>query len=93
VGVPGSVAADLVVVQAGFVLRGLEALLDRPPGGGDADQLRCRRGRGAGAAVERQLSVLARGRVELAADQQPVTPPPTSWPIDTPSSKFKESII
>ena len=31
VGVPGPPGADLVVVQAGFVLRGLEALLDRPP--------------------------------------------------------------
>src|SRR5690606_18404407 len=32
VGVPGSVVADLVLVEPGFVLRGLEALLDRPPG-------------------------------------------------------------
>lgn len=30
-GVPGPVAADLVVIQAGFVLHGLQALLDRPP--------------------------------------------------------------
>jgi hypothetical protein len=30
VGVPGSPGADLVMVQAGLVLRGLEALLDRP---------------------------------------------------------------
>src|SRR5690606_36584011 len=39
VGVPGSVVADLVLVEPGFVLRGLEALLDRPPGAGDPDQL------------------------------------------------------
>ena len=31
--VPGVVAADLVVVQAGLVLGGLEAFLDRPPTG------------------------------------------------------------
>jgi hypothetical protein len=39
VSAPGSPGADLVVVQAGFVLRGLVALLDRPPGPGDAHQL------------------------------------------------------
>ncbi|WP_373296004.1 hypothetical protein [Streptomyces roseolilacinus] len=36
--VPAGVAADLVLVQAAFVLRGLEALLDRPAGAGDAGQ-------------------------------------------------------
>jgi hypothetical protein len=38
VAVPGVIAADLVVVQAGLVLRALEALLDGPAGPGDADQ-------------------------------------------------------
>jgi hypothetical protein len=32
VGVPGPPGSDLVVVESGFVFRGLEALLDRPPG-------------------------------------------------------------
>lgn len=35
VGVPGSVAADLVMIQTGLVLRGLEAILDRPADRGD----------------------------------------------------------
>ncbi len=39
VAVPAVVAADLVVVQAALLLRCLEALLNRPPGTGDADQL------------------------------------------------------
>ena len=54
--VPGVVAADLVVVQAGLVLGGLEALLDRPPGPGHGDQrptAACRRGV---AGEERQLA-------------------------------------
>jgi hypothetical protein len=38
VAVPGVVAADLVVVEADLVLRGLETLLDRPPGAGDAGE-------------------------------------------------------
>lgn len=36
--VPADVAADLVLVQAALVLRGLESLLDRPPGASDAHQ-------------------------------------------------------
>lgn len=36
---PAGVAADLVVIASGLALRGLEALLDRPPGPGDGDQL------------------------------------------------------
>jgi hypothetical protein len=39
VAVPGVVAADLVVVEAGLVLGALEAFLDGPAGPGDADQL------------------------------------------------------
>ena len=39
VAVPGVVAADLVVVEPDLGLRGLEALLDRPPGAGDPDQV------------------------------------------------------
>jgi hypothetical protein len=38
--VPGDVLADLIVIEGGLVLGGLEALLDRPPGPGDPDQLR-----------------------------------------------------
>jgi hypothetical protein len=37
--VPGVVAADLIVVQSGLGLGGLEALPGRPPRSGDADQL------------------------------------------------------
>ncbi|MEV7845766.1 hypothetical protein AB0O50_17465 [Streptomyces cyaneofuscatus] len=33
--VPAGVTADFVLVQATFVLRGLEAFLDRPPDAGD----------------------------------------------------------
>ena len=39
VAVPGVPAADLVVIQAGLVLGGAEAFLDRPAGPGDAHQL------------------------------------------------------
>jgi len=35
---PGGVAADLVLVQTGEALGGLEGLLDPPAGSGDADQ-------------------------------------------------------
>jgi hypothetical protein len=76
VGVPGSVVADLVVVEPGLVLRGLEALFDRPPGPGDPDQLAQRRRGRSGAAVEREVPVLlALAWAGLAADQQPVPPP------------------
>ena len=37
--IPAHVAADFVLVQAAFVLRGLEALLDRPACPGDPHQL------------------------------------------------------
>ncbi|GAA1547425.1 hypothetical protein GCM10009730_65670 [Streptomyces albidochromogenes] len=37
VAVPAGVAADLVVVEAAFLLRGLEAFLNRPPAAGDVD--------------------------------------------------------
>jgi hypothetical protein len=50
VGVSGPAGADLVVVEADFVLRDLEAS-DRPPGAGNSDQLAQRRVRGSGAAV------------------------------------------
>ena len=36
--VPGGPAADLMLVQAGQFLAGLEVLLDRPPAAGDPDQ-------------------------------------------------------
>jgi hypothetical protein len=41
--VPGLVAADLVVVESGFILRLLEALLDSPSTARDADQFGKRR--------------------------------------------------
>jgi hypothetical protein len=70
VSAPGSPGADLVVVQAGFVLRGLVALLDRPPGPGDAHQLAQRCGNRGGAVVEGQLPRrLAVGGSGLAAHQ------------------------
>src|SRR4051812_36145936 len=36
--VPRGVAADLVVIESGFVLRGLEAFLDHPPGSRDGHE-------------------------------------------------------
>lgn len=36
--VPGVVAADLVMIEPDLVLRGLEALFDRPSGARDPDQ-------------------------------------------------------
>ena len=70
VAVPGVVAADLVVVEAGLVLGGLEALLDGPAGPGDADQLLVGgAGRGAAQVVGQfQLALGVRG--QRAADQQ-----------------------
>jgi hypothetical protein len=67
VAVPGVVAADLVVVEADFVLRGLEAFLDRPPGAGDADEFLV------GGAVWAVAQVIGEfgGVGDAAADQQP----------------------
>ena len=72
--VPGVVAADLVVVEAGLVLGGLEALLDRPAGPGDADQLLVG-GAGRGAAqVVGQLQLALGVAGQRAADQQVAGP-------------------
>ena len=70
VAVPGVVAADLVVVEAGLILRGLEALLDGPAGPGDPDQLLVfGPGRGGAQVVGQfQLAFAVAGR--RAADQQ-----------------------
>lgn len=38
VAVPAGIAADLVVVQAAFLFRGLEAFLNGPPAARDPDQ-------------------------------------------------------
>jgi hypothetical protein len=46
VAVPGVVFADLVVVQAGLVLGGLEGFLDAPPASGNADEFGQRHGMG-----------------------------------------------
>jgi hypothetical protein len=53
--VPGVVAADLVVVEPGFGLGGLEAVLDRPAGSGHADQVLIGSGSGGAAQVIGQL--------------------------------------
>jgi len=36
--VPGGIPTDLIVIEAGLVLRGLEALLDRPPAAGQPNE-------------------------------------------------------
>jgi hypothetical protein len=65
--VPGGPAADLVFVEGGQLLAGLEGFLDLPAGAGDPDELgEPDRLRGVGA-VERQLA-----GATVAADQQPV---------------------
>ena len=61
--VPGVVAADLVLVEPDLVLRGLEALLDRPPGAGDPDQVVVGGAGRAGAQVVGQLRLVARPRL------------------------------
>jgi hypothetical protein len=73
VGVPGPVAADLVMVQTGFVLRGLEhsSIAHRASATGSARDGGVRQ---ASAAVERQLRIFARCRADLSANQQPVAP-------------------
>src|SRR5690606_17822063 len=66
---PGGPAADLVFVQAGQGLGGLEGFLDAPAGARDADQFGQRDRAGCVAAVVGQLAVLG-----VAADQQPAVP-------------------
>ena len=53
--VPGRVEPDLVVVEAGLVLTGLEALLDGPAGSGDLHEDGERDWLGGVAQVEGQL--------------------------------------
>ena len=36
--IPGGVVADLVVIEAGFVLGGLKAFFDGPAASGDVDE-------------------------------------------------------
>src|SRR5262249_44827699 len=64
--VPGAPAADLVLIQPGPFLPGLEILLRGPADSRDLDQGGQRNMAGAVAAVERQLPGAA-----VAADQQP----------------------
>src|SRR5690606_9407084 len=68
---PGGPAADLVFVQAGQGLGGLEGFLGAPAGARDADQFGQRDRAGCVAAVVGQLAVLG-----VAADQQPAVPGP-----------------
>ena len=69
--VPGVPAADLVLIQPGQSLAGLEILLRGPADPGDLDQGGQRDVAGAVAAVERQLPGAA-----VAADQQPAVTGP-----------------
>ena len=69
--VPGAVPADLVVVQAGLVLRLSEAVFHCPPGARDGDQLGQRHRPGRGAQEIRQLEVAFLARVQRSAGQQP----------------------
>jgi hypothetical protein len=66
VAMPSGPAADLVVVEPDLAFPGLEALLDRPSGAGDADQAPERDRGGGPAQVVRELAGAA-----VAADQQP----------------------
>jgi hypothetical protein len=68
---PGVPAADLVLIQPGQALAGLEIFLRGPPDPGDLDQGGQRDGAGAAAAVERQFPGAA-----VAADQQPTVTRP-----------------
>src|SRR5258708_12627922 len=87
--VPGTVLADLVVVQAGLVLCFGEAVLDRPPRPGHRDDLgqRDRAGRPAAEVRQLELAFLARGQgpadqqvtgAGRGADLRPVVNP---WPL------------
>ena len=69
VAVTAGIAADLVVVQPAFLLRGLEALLDGPPGAGNSNQLVKGRVSGAGGDVVGDLL----GSVDTAAGDHPVS--------------------
>jgi hypothetical protein len=77
VAVPAGIAADLVVVQAAFLLRGLEAFLDRPPAARDVDQLvQCGVGRAVGDVVGDLL-----GPADAAAGEDPVPAVLASWAV------------
>lgn len=78
VSVPGLVLAGLVVVQAGFVRGGLDALFDRPVGSGHANQFGDRGAGRSGTAVESQLRVGVMG-ADLAAEDEDVASVPTPW--------------
>lgn len=79
--VPAGVLTDLVVVQAGLALGGLEGLLDRPPGAGDAHQIGQAHALGSVAEVVRQL-----GRVgQAAAGRRPVLGVGVAFAVDAGS--------
>ncbi len=96
--VPGAVAAYLVVVQAGLVPGLGEAVLDRPPGSGDRDQLGEGEVPGGPAAEVRhlELALLARGQGPAdqqvmagagGADQRPVVQPGPLGPVRAADSR------
>jgi hypothetical protein len=64
--VPGVIAADLVVVQAGLVLGGLEAFLDCPPGAGHPDQF----GEGVPAGARQVKKACSRSPLAFAASER-----------------------
>ena len=68
--VPGVVAADLVVVQAGLVLGSLEAFLDGPARAGHADELLVGGPVRGAAQIVGQLQLALAVAGQRAADQQ-----------------------
>lgn len=70
VAVPAGVAADVVVVRAALLLRGLEAPIDRPPSTGDTDRFI---ERGVSATVDEVGGDLV-GPSDVAAGDHPMPP-------------------
>jgi hypothetical protein len=73
--VPAGPLPDLVVVEAGFALAGLEGLLDRPPGAGNTHQF------GQGHPCRSMADVVGQisGVREGPAGQQPVLGTAGRW--------------
>lgn len=71
--VPAGVGADLVLVQTGFALAGLEGFLDPPPPAGNSDQLGQGGGGRAGADAIGQLPLSVLRQISSHADQPGVS--------------------